>query len=182
MGAVTPEAAFAPIDVRLRDGRRATLRAVRPGDRDALQAAVRRLSAEARHSRFMSALHELSPRLLEQAVNPKEERELQLVAVQGEGPKPAIVGGARYSGIAGSKDCEFAVAVADDWQGTGLARRLLETLMRAARARGFERMEGYILASNARMLGLARRLGFAQAESPEGLTVRLVRRDLSSFA
>jgi hypothetical protein len=41
-------------------------------------------------------------------------------------------------------------------------------------------MEGYILASNARMLGLAKRLGFAEVESPEGPSVRMVRCDLSS--
>jgi L-amino acid N-acyltransferase YncA len=70
--------------------------------------------------------------------------------------------------------------VVDDWQGVGLARQLLEVLMRAARARGFEHMEGYILASNAPMLGLAKRLGFARVESPEGPTVQLVRYDLKN--
>jgi hypothetical protein len=48
------------------------------------------------------------------------------------------------------------------------ARVLLEALMREARAHGFARMEGYVLGSNAAMLGLAERLGFAKALSPEG--------------
>jgi hypothetical protein len=43
-------------------------------------------------------------------------------------------------------------------------------------------MEGYILATNAAMLGLARRLGFATVKSPEGPTVCLVRRDLGTVA
>ncbi len=75
--------------------------------------------------------------------------------------------------------CEFAIAVVDAWQGRGLASQLLQTLMQAARERGFERMEGYILASNARMLKLARRLGFVEVDSPEGPSVRLVRCDLT---
>jgi GNAT superfamily N-acetyltransferase len=170
------------VDFQVRDGRRVTLRAVRPGDKDALHAAVKRLSVESRYSRFMSPLRELSPEMLERAVNPERERELQLVAVHGEGQGQAIVGGARYSAAAGDKDCEFAIAVVDEWQGTGLARRLLEALIDAARDRGFERMEGYILASNARMLGLAKRLGFARVESPEGPSVQLVRRNLSGLA
>jgi L-amino acid N-acyltransferase YncA len=66
--------------------------------------------------------------------------------------------------------------------GLGLARRLLETLIESARARGFERMEGYILATNTRMLGLAKRLGFAEMASPEGPTVRMVRRDLRAVS
>jgi len=50
--------------------------------------------------------------------------------------------------------------------------------MQRARARGFERMEGHVLATNTRMLALARRLGFAEMASSEGPTVRMVRRDL----
>lgn len=182
MGDVAPETEFPPLGVRLRDGRLVTVRAVRLEDKEALQAAVKELSPESRYSRFMSAVRELSPQMLERGVHPQDGRELQLVAIRAEGAGQEIVGGARYSAAAGSKDCEFSVAVADDCQGTGLARRLLEVLMRAAQRRGFERMEGYVLVSNVRMLGLARRLGFAQVESPEGPTVRLVRRDLSGLA
>jgi RimJ/RimL family protein N-acetyltransferase len=180
MADVVAETGFPPLDVRLRDGRLVTMRAVRPEDRDALQAAVTKLSPESRYSRFMSAVLELSPQMLERGIHPQDGRELQLVAECAEEVDQAIVGGARYSAAAGSKDCEFSVAVADSWQGTGLARRLLEALIAAARRAGFERMEGYVLASNTRMLGLARRLGFAQVESPEGPAVRLMRRSLSS--
>jgi GNAT superfamily N-acetyltransferase len=137
------------------------------------------MSVESRYTRFMSSLQELPAHMLERAVNPKQESELQLVAVSGNGPQETIVGGARYAAAAGSKECEFALAVVDDWQGVGLARQLLEALIRAARARGFERMEGYILASNAPMLGLAKRLGFSRVASPEGPSVLLVRRDLT---
>jgi GNAT superfamily N-acetyltransferase len=173
---------FQPVGVELRDGRRVTLRAVRADDEDEFQEAFRSLSAESRYSRFMSPMRELSPRMLERAVHPDADRELALVAVVEEGAKERIVGGARYASAAGSRDCEFAVAVVDEWHGLGLARRLLEALMREARARGFERMEGYILATNAAMLGLAKRLGFAPVESPEGPSVRLVRRDLGTVA
>ena len=181
MATAAPEAGFIPRDLELRDGLRVTVRAVRPEDRDEVQAFLKRLSEESRYSRFMSPLRELSPVMLERAVHPEQGRELQLIALSREGARQTIAGGARYSAAAGSKDCEFALTVADDWQGRGLARQLLEALMAAARAEGFVSMEGYILASNARMLGLARRLGFERIESPEGPTVCLVRRDLSGL-
>ncbi|HMK13696.1 MAG TPA: GNAT family N-acetyltransferase [Burkholderiales bacterium] len=179
MKAAAPTAEFNPVELLLRDGRRATLRAVRPQDKIELQAALKRLSTESRYARFMSALRELSPQMLERATNPEESRELQLVAVVREGEQEKIIGGARYAAGAGSMNCEFAVAVTDEWQGLGLARHLMEALMRTARGRGFERMEGYILASNTRMLGLAKCLGFVEVASPEGPTVRMVRCDLS---
>lgn len=173
------EESFLPIELQVRDGRRVTVRAMRPEDREALQAALKRLSVESRYARFMWPLCELSSEMLDRATHPEADRELQLVAVAREGKREEIVAGARYSAAAGSRDCEFALAVVDDWQRLGLARQLLGELMRAARARGFERMEGYILASNAGMLGLARQLGFVQCVSPEGPGVRMVRCDLS---
>lgn len=182
MPAVAPETEFDPFDVQARDGRRVTLRAIRADDKDKLQEAMRALSTRSSYYRFFSPLRELSPQLLERATHPEADRELQLVAVVGEGAQEKIIGGARYAAAGASKDCEFAVAVVDEWHGLGLARRLLEALMRTARARGFERMEGYILATNTRMLGLAKRLGFVDVESPEGPAVRMVRCDLRTVA
>ncbi len=173
---------FQPVVARLRDGRQVTVRAIRVEDRDKLQTAIRRLSAESRYSRFFSPLRELPPQLLERATHPDASRELQLVAVVDSGAEEEIIAGARYAATATDGDCEFAVAVVDEWHGLGLARQLLEMLMRVARARGFTRMEGYILTSNVAMLGLAQRLGFVPVKSPEGPSVRLMRCDLSAVA
>jgi GNAT superfamily N-acetyltransferase len=176
---VSPEVDFQSVAARLRDGTAVTVRAIRPEDADKLQAAIRTLSEESRYARFFAPLRELPPQLLERATHPDTKRELQLVVVAGTGLEEEIVGGARYAATTTAGDCEFAVAVLDEWHGRGLARLLLETLMREARARGFVRMEGYVLATNAAMLGLAKRLGFAMLASPEGPTVSLVRRDLT---
>jgi len=173
---------FVPLEVQLRDGQRVTLRGVQPQDRDGFQAVIKGLSEASRYTRFMSPLRELSAQMLERAVNPDQANELQLVAVSGGPDREEIAGGARYCGSAGSNDCEFAITVAAAWQGRGLARPLLNELMRAARDRGFAHMEGYILAGNARMLELARRLGFVEVQSPEGPTVRMVRCDLGTVA
>ena len=174
-----PQAEFQPFGVQLKDGRQVTVREVRADDAERMQTALRAMSAESRYSRFMSAIRELSPNMLEKAVRPDAKRELQLVAVASEDAQEKIVGGARYAAAPGSLDCEFALALIDDWQGQGLARQLLETLMRTARARGFERMEGYILPSNAAMLMLAKRLGFVRVEYSEDPGVQMVRCELA---
>ena len=173
---------FPPLALRLRDGSEVTVRAIRADDAEKLQAAIRSLSMESRYSRFFSPLRELPPQLLQRATHPDAKAELQLVAVDGSGPEETIVGGARYAATAVDGDCEFGVAIVDAWHGRGLARLLLETLMRTSRARGFARMEGYILATNAPMLSLAKRLGFAAVKSPEGPSVHLLRRDLGTVA
>jgi acetyltransferase len=167
-----------PVDFALRDGRRVTMRAIREDDADRLQDAIRALSVDSSYRRFFSPLRELPPKLLERATHPEPGRELQLVVVIDEGAGEAIIGGARYGALPAAGECEFAVAIVDAWHGFGLARRLLETLIRCARDHGFTRMEGYVLATNMRMLALARRLGFAEMASSEGPTVRTVRLDL----
>jgi GNAT superfamily N-acetyltransferase len=179
---VAPDVDFQSLTVRLRDGSEVTVRTIRAEDADKLQAAIRALSAESRYTRFFSPLRELPPELLRRATHPDAKGELQLVAVAGSGSEEMIIGGARYGATATDGDCEFAVAVVDEWHGRGLARFLLETLVREAHTRGFARMEGHILATNVPMLRLANRLGFATVESPDGPSVTLVRRDLGTLA
>jgi GNAT superfamily N-acetyltransferase len=168
-------AGFAPVVLHLKDGRRVTVRAIRDEDKQAVTEAFEHLSPDSRYSRFMALVRELSPAMLESATHPRGDRDLALVAVAGEGGEDTIVGGARYAANPAGDDCEFAVTVADDWHGQGLARQLMEILMAAARDRGLATMEGYILASNAGMRGLAHRLGFTDGPLPGDPTVRLVR-------
>jgi acetyltransferase len=176
----TPSAtAFEPEVWRLRSGRSLTVRGVRPDDQAKLQAAMRHLSDESRYLRFMAFTRELSPQLLDRATHPVPGRELQLVVMTGEGGAETIVASARYAADA-SGDCEFAVTVLDEWRRLGLARRLLDALIRNAQRQGFKRMTGYVLATNTGMLALARRMGFVQVASREDPTVRVVRRDLTA--
>jgi GNAT superfamily N-acetyltransferase len=170
--------AFQPVVLQLRDGRRVTVRTVQDDDKAAINQAFQQLSADSRYSRFMGLVRELTPAMLERATHVRCERDVALVAVAEEGPPEAIVGGARYAADPAGEDCEFAVIVADDWHGLGLARQLMELLIEAARERGLRMMEGYILTSNDGMRGLARRLGFSDGPMPGDATVRLVRRQL----
>lgn len=162
---------FAPLAVTLRDGRRVTIRRVRPDDAERFGAAFARLSSEARHSRFMASIRELPQETIQRAVNPVHGRELALVA-ESEG---LIVAGARYIVDDGGDSCEFAVTVADEWQRVGLASRMLEALLSGATSAGLKTVYGYVLAANTPMLELARRVGFEVTPSDEGPTVRLVR-------
>jgi L-amino acid N-acyltransferase YncA len=168
---------FTPISVTLRDGRRVTLRSIRPDDGDAMQVAMGRLSGEARYMRFMAALKELSPDMLNRAVNPVAGRDLALVALAdaaGEEAGRRIVAGARYIAGPDLQTCEFGIAVTDDWCGAGLASRLMRELIHSARARRLKGMEGFILSVNTPMRKLAKRLGFqATASSDEPGVVRV---------
>ena len=64
-------------------------------------------------------------------------------------------------------EVEFAIAIDDEWQGSGVAGILMLTLIDAARARGMQRMEAFILASNDKMIKFAKQLGFAVHRDPD---------------
>lgn len=63
---------------------------------------------------------------------------------------------------------EFAIAVADDWQGRGLGRRLMAHLANHARRHGVQRLHGDVLADNRRMLALMRDQGARLTTHPDG--------------
>lgn len=90
------------------------------------------------------------------------DREMALVAVVEPTPgNPAIVGVGRLCRAHGRDEAEFAVVVADAWQGRGLGAALLERLVAVGRAEKLTRITGIMLAENGAMRRLCGRLGFS---------------------
>jgi acetyltransferase len=160
----------------LPDGSAATLRPIRPSDMELEQAFVRNLSPQSKFKRFMSELRELSPDQLYRFTHPDHAREAAYVVIRSTVAGEEEIGVGRFAIEEGGATCEFAVTVADAWQGKGVGGRLMRALLRDARARGLKRIEGYVLASNAPMLEFMRRLGFEVDPSLDDPGVRLVHR------
>jgi len=152
----------------LRGGRAIRLRPVAAADAGAEQAFFRGLSLDSRHKRFHVGLRELSPTLLRLLTDVDQRLHLAWVAEALE-PDAPVVADARYVREAGRPEhAEFAVAVADDWQGLGLGRRLMAHLSTHARAHGVQKLYGDVLTDNRRMLALMRELGARFTPHPDG--------------
>jgi len=151
-------------------GTRLALRPMRPEDAELERAFVDSLSPDSRYNRFMHALPGLTPRMLARFTQLDYDRELALVALH-EGGFIAV---GRYAPNPDGETAEFALTVADAWQGKGLGRALLERLCKYAKLAGYRALYGHILRDNPAMLGLAQRLGFTQAGREDG-EVTLVR-------
>ncbi len=145
---------------RAPDGSVVTLRPIRPEDAQIEQEFVKGLSAESRYSRFMNTLRELTPAALIRFTQIDYDREMALIAVQNQDGREEEIAVARYIANPDGDTCEYAIVVANAWQGKGLGRRLLEMIIKVAHARGFKALTGYVLASNASMLALCETLGF----------------------
>ena len=131
---------------------------LRPHDADAEQAFFSTLSRQSRYRRFHAGMPVLPPALLAQLVD-VDQRQHVALAARPLG-QPHIVADARYVRDADDPArAEFAIAVADDWQGLGLGRQLLLRLSRQARAQGVVHLRGDVLWDNRPMIGLVERLG-----------------------
>jgi len=162
----------------LDSGDQVIVRPIRPADAAIEQAFVRGLSPESKYNRFMVEVSELSPDMLARFTHIHYPHDLALIVTRIESGRETEIAVARYITLPDGTSCEFAVAVADAWQGHGLGSRLMQTLIGFARRAGLVRMEGYVLASNRTMLDLMRSLGFESRASEEGPQVKLVVRAL----
>jgi acetyltransferase len=172
------------IDVVCLAGRaRVVLRPALPQDAELQRAFFRALSDQARYQRFMSTLGDVGQDLAAHFSAIDYESHVALLAEIFTDGGEIMIGEARY--VVDDRNigvCDVAIAVADAWRGTGLARLLLQRLVRHAAAAGLRRMVGDTLATNAAMIALAARAGFTAAVSPvEGRLVRLSK-DLAADA
>jgi acetyltransferase len=163
--------------VRLANGSHVVVRPPLPQDRELQRLFVRTLSDEARYFRFMTKLSELSEAMAERFTSIDYRRHVALIATVFADAGETMIGDARYViDEGGGVVCEFAVAVADAWQGMGLARTLLQRLANHAAASGIRRMVGDTVSSNRAMIALARDSGFAVTiKRDDGGLVRLVK-------
>jgi len=144
----------APVDVVLRDGSTARVRAARPDDAGLVRALLEGLEPEARWFRFFSAGVDFD-RAARQAVEPDDG--LALLVLTGDPER--VVAHALYA-RSGRDQAEVAFAVDGVWQGRGLATLLLAHLAGAASEDGIAVFEAFTLAANHRMIGVFRDSGF----------------------
>lgn len=152
------------------------IRPIRSDDADRERAFIMGLSPESRFQRLMYTIREPSAEFVARLVNVDQHRDMALVAVLGAGADEKIIGVARYAANPGDRDCEFAVAVADEWQCRGIGSTLATLLFEYAAREGFRSIYGTVLASNQRMIELAEWLGLTVEQPVSGqATVRASR-------
>ncbi len=171
---------YRPRCIRLPDGREVRIRAIVETDAPEIVQAFERLSAASRYFRFMRHKKQLEPAEVERGVHPRPGRDFAFVATIPAADGIDLVGAAQYvrADETSDKTCEFAITVAEDWRGNGLASTLLASLLRRARRDGYEVMEGRVIAENTPMLRLARKLGFKIDPIPGDASVLRVQRAL----
>jgi acetyltransferase len=150
----------------LRDGRTVLVRPICPEDEPLIIALHAGHSERTIRMRFFSLVKTLTRDSLIRLCHLDYEREMALVAVSNDGG-PHILGVSRYYLRPETQTAEFALVVGDAYQRQGLGRHLMQRLIAVARERGVGRIEGQVLAENAPMLELMRKLGFTPGSTAD---------------
>jgi acetyltransferase len=164
----------------LASGQSLLLRPIRHDDGEREEAFVRGLSLESRHQRMLSAGFKVTPEWIESMTHIDYRQHMAFVLTAVVDDAEQFIGVGRYVVDASTNNADFGIVLADAWQGKGLGRRLLESLLEHARAAGLRGMVGLVLATNVVMLRLVRSMGFGVSLEPGDATVRRVRRDLGN--
>ena len=168
-----------PARYTTRDGRKLTLRLIRPADAPLLEELFYRLSPESRWRRFHALTDGIPPeRITEQAgaMADVDNRTLEgaVVAVAKEADGEHIVGVVRLARPPGkpeAEEAEAAVVVLDAYQGQGVGSELLQRMLQLARRMKVKRILAVFQPDNAGAIHLFRALGLpSRLETSHGIS------------
>jgi GNAT superfamily N-acetyltransferase len=159
----------------LDDSSTVTIRAVRADDKERILAAFHALAPRSIYMRFFHDKKELSEDDLRRITEIDHVAEVALVATVEGSNGEAIIAMGRY--VATGTSAELAFTVADDYQGRGIASRLLQHLLPIARANGVVGFEASVLGGNEAMLAVLASTGLpmttAEADGVVNVTLSL---------
>jgi acetyltransferase len=98
------------------------------------------------------------------------DRDMAIVAETRTDQKKRLIGiGSLTIDANGGNTGEFAVIVHDDFQGRGLASKLLDILLGIATERGLKEFYGFLEPTNGRMTALCEKLGMTRRRTSDDL-------------
>jgi len=145
----------------INDGFSYCIRPIAKNDREKLIGLFNQISPENRYLRFAHAISKLPDEFLQDVLDLDYVMEMALVAcLQEDDQNGAIIGIARYISDEKGNTCEFSISVSDQYSAHGVGVNLMGRLIEYAKQNKLQKMIGYILSSNVKMLRMARDLGF----------------------
>ncbi len=163
--------------VTLRNGTPVLIRVALPQDRARIVAAFDKLESGTIYTRFFSMRKGLSEAELDRMTASDFVNFLMLAATVGTGADETVIGGASYVVLPpaeGARTAEVAFTIEEDYQGQGLAGKLMAMLAGIARQHGIDRLEADVLAGNAPMLAVFERSGLPLTKTREGGVTHVV--------
>jgi len=160
----------------LKNGVAVTIRTLRADDRDKIARAVRELDRDSIYTRLFTYRTELTDAGLDRIMRVDPVRDVMLVVTIGGGAEEKVIASGRFIAAPGDgapRSGEIAFVVEEDYQGLGIAGRLLRHLADIARAKGVATFEAEVLGQNKAMLAVFVKSGLPIQQRREGGVVHV---------
>lgn len=152
---------------KLDDGRDVLLRPIKPEDEPLWHELLAACSHESLWFRFRYIFKETTHEMAARFCFIDYDREIAIVAeIEESGEQRKLIGVGRLVAGTDRRDAEYAVLIADAWQGMGLGSLLTDYCLDIARQWGVERVWAETTTDNERMLAIFQHRGFA-FEAPD---------------
>lgn len=139
--------------IRLADGTRVTVRWVEPGDKQRFKDGIKLFSPLTLYRRFFAPIHELSDEQIRFFTEVDQVDHVAWGVLDDDHPElPGIAVGRWVRSAADPTVAEWAVIVADAYQGRGIGTLLIALLEVTAAAQGITTLRGLVLAENDRFI------------------------------
>lgn len=155
----------------LKDGESVWLRPIRPEDEGLWKAMIEACSLESIRRRFRYLFKEPTHAMAARYCFIDYDRELAIVAERRIGNERRMLGVGRMISNADRTEAEFAVLVADAWQGVGLGAVLTDYCLGICDRWGVRKIVAETAADNHRMVEMFRRRGFEAKYLPPDTVV-----------
>ena len=162
--------------VVLKNGQSVLLRPAHASDAKSLQDLFYHLPEEDVYTRFFQRLKSLTLHEAERFCNVNHDTEVAFLAVVGDREGETVIGSACYFVNPSTNMAEVAYMILPQWQGTGLGSALQQRLTEYARQRGLLGFTAEILASDDRMIRLAKRASDHVSIQRDGDTLEVTMR------
>lgn len=158
--AISPYPSQYLFDITLKDGLKATIRPIKPEDELLEKEMFNNLSRQTQYFRFFGYIKDVTHEMLARYTQIDYEREMALMAEIEEDGVKKMIGVVRMVNDVGDESAEYAILVADPWQGKGLGSILTDLILEITKENGIKTVYATVLKANTTMVNMFKKRGF----------------------
>jgi acetyltransferase len=144
----------------LKNKKKVTIRPIRPEDEPMEAEMFTNFSKETERQRFFKEIKNIDHNQFARYTQIDYDREIALIAEVSDGKNKKMAGVVRLIADPYNETAEFAVVVADPWQGQGLGNKFTDAILAIAKKRGIKKVFAKFLKDNKIMLNIFEKRGF----------------------
>ncbi|MCP3927961.1 MAG: bifunctional acetate--CoA ligase family protein/GNAT family N-acetyltransferase [Bacteroidetes bacterium] len=144
----------------MENGQEIVLRPIRPEDEPMEEEMFNQLSKETQYFRFFGFIPQVTHDMLTRYTQIDYDREIAIIAEVEESGETKMAGVVRLVADGTNETAEFAIVVADPWQGNGLGNKFTDYIIEIAKQRGIKKIYANVLKANKIMVYMFEKRGF----------------------